>query len=494
MINMLELWFGTFIAEGILYLIGPLWRFRRVLGAVIAIFVVVATAWLWKSLGLVLGAPFVLLAFFRCFNLARIIKNRMHERYLKSATARTSFRLFLFHPLLVVILLLPAALTTASYITLLIVTQLVVAAGILLVTSFNIVKLRFKMPETFLTDRELPTVTVAIPARNETTDLQECLHAVIANDYPKLEVIVLDDCSQGRTAEIIKSFAQDGVRFVQGQLPAERWLAKNQAYQQLYQEASGDLILFCGVDVRLGSQAIRSMVNLLHSRKKSMLSVLPVRSESSPADAFIQPMRYWWELVLPRRLFNRPPVLSTCWMIERNVMKKHGGFAAVSHTILPEGFFARELVKTDGYSFVRSSNELEVKTAKSFSEQYHTAIRNRYPQIRRRPEWALIMTSVNVLFLILPFVFLVASFWVAPISTLLTAYTCLLIMITHVAIVNITDPANSLLAIVSFPVAAFSEMIIGYISMIQYEFFTVSWKDRNICIPVMHVVPRLPKL
>lgn len=491
---MLELWFGTIIAEGILFVVAPLWRFRRVISAIVLASVLIATIWLWKELGLVLGAPFVFLALFRCFNLFRIIKNRMHERYLKQTTARTSLRIFFLHPILLIVLVLPAAFSASSYVKLLTLAQLLVAVGILVTTLRNIMKLSFKMPETFLTDRELPTVTVAIPARNETTDLQECLNTILANDYPKLEIIVLDDCSQGKTAEIIKSFAQDGVRFIQGEAPADRWLAKNQAYQQLYQEASGDLMLYCGVDVRLGPQAIRSMVNLLHSRKKSMLSVLPVRSQSTPADAFIQPMRYWWELALPRRLFNRPPVLSTCWMIGRNNLKKLGSFAAVSHTILPETFFARELIKTDGYSFVRSSNELEVKTAKSFSEQYNTAIRTRYPQIRRRPEWALIMTAVNVLFLVLPFVFLVASVWADSISSLLTGLACMLIVVTHVAIVNITDPANSLLAIVSFPVAAISEMIIGYVSMIQYEFFTVSWKDRNICIPVMHVIPRLPNI
>lgn len=491
---MLELWFGTLIAEGILLAVGPLWRFRRVLSGIVIAYVLVATVWLWSSLGLVLGALFGFLALFRCLNLLRIVKNRMHERYLKQATARTSLRVFFLHPILLVILVLPAAFSASSYVRLLTIAQLIVAAGILLITLRNITKLSFKMSATFLTDRELPTVSVAIPARNETKDLQECLNTILANDYPKLEIIVLDDCSQGKTAEIIKSFAQDGVRFIQGEAPAERWLAKNQAYQQLYQEASGDLILFCGVDTRLGPQAIRSMVNLLHSRKKSMLSVLPIRSQSTPEDAFIQPMRYWWELALPRRLFNRPPVLSTCWMINRKNLKSLGSFAAVSHTILPEAFFARELVKTDGYSFVRSSNELEVKTAKSFSEQYNTAIRTRYPQIRRRPEWALIMTAVNVLFLILPFVFLFASIWADSVSTLVTGVTCLLIVVTHVAIVNITDPANSLLAIVSFPVAAVSEMIIGYVSMIQYEFFTVSWKDRNICIPVMHVVPRLPAI
>jgi hypothetical protein len=30
--------------------------------------------------------------------------------------------------------------------------------------------------------------------------------------------------------------------------------------------------------------------------------------------------------------------------------------------------------------------------------------------------------------------------------------------------------------------------------MWQYEFGEVIWKDRNICIPIMQVVPELPKI
>ncbi len=491
---MLELWFMSFIAEGSLLLVGPLWRARRFLAALITVLILVTSGWLVVQLGLFLAVPFGLLAVFRGGNMLRIVKNRMHAQYLKQSTGRTSLRLFFLHPLAVVLLILYFTLLGSSYTQGFAVLQLAVAAAILAIVTRNIYKLRYKPPDTFLPDRELPTVTVAIPARNESTDLQECLRTVLANDYPKLEIIVLDDCSQGKTAEIIKSFAQDGVRFVQGEPPAERWLAKNQAYQQLYRETSGDLVLFCGADARFGPHAIRSMVNLLAARKKTMLSVLPVRSQSSLADAFFQPMRYWWELALPRRLFNKPSVLGTCWMIDRDDLKRYGGFAAVSHTILPEGYFARELVKTDKYSFVRSSGELEVKTAKNFHQQYASAIRNRYPQIRRRPEWALIITVINVLFLLLPFVFLAASIWAASINPLVAGLTCLLLVIAHVSIVNITDPANSLLALLSFPVAAFSELAVGYASMIQYEFFTVAWKDRNICIPVMHVIPRLPSL
>lgn len=92
-----------------------------------------------------------------------------------------------------------------------------------------------------LTDRELPSLSVLVPARNETAALDTCLQLLTASEYPKLEILVLDDCSATRqTPAIIKSFARAGVRFVHGEVPDEsRWLAKNYAYEQLVHEACG---------------------------------------------------------------------------------------------------------------------------------------------------------------------------------------------------------------------------------------------------------------
>src|SRR3546814_16754548 len=55
--------------------------------------------------------------------------------------------------------------------------------SILFVTAKNIIRTRFKLPATYLVDRELPTLTVAIPARNETKDLEECLRSVRSEEH-----------------------------------------------------------------------------------------------------------------------------------------------------------------------------------------------------------------------------------------------------------------------------------------------------------------------
>ena len=275
----------------------------------------------------------------------------------------------------------------------------------------------------------------------------------------------------------------------------ERWLAKNQAYDKLYQESSGSFILFCGVDVRFGPSTIRSMVNVLRSRNKSMLSVLPLRIAGAAQATLLQPMRYWWELALPRRLFNRPAVLSTCWMIERKALKHLGGFGAVSHAVIPEGFFARELVKTDGYSFVRSTDELEVRTVKSLNDQRETALRTRYPEVRRRPEVVLLVTLAELFVFFAPFLSLVVSLVSGFVpGIILSGISTVVVLVTHLVILQVTNPANLAVSILTFPFAAITELIIGYVSMFKYEFGTVEWKGRNVCIPVMHVVPRLPTI
>ncbi|MGH9857946.1 MAG: glycosyltransferase family 2 protein, partial [Acidobacteriota bacterium] len=373
----------------------------------------------------------------------------------------------------------------------LVVCQVFVAAGILLITLRNIVKSKHIPIYKNYTDKELPTVTVAIPARNETRELEDCLRSIIANNYPKFEVVVLDDCSHDRTPQIIKQFAQDGVRFVKGEEPKERWLAKNQAYDKLADEASGEIILFCGTDVRFGPETIRSLITTMLSRNKDMISILPRRMSSDFFAAFIQPMRYWWELALPRRYFNRPSVLSTCWAIRRKTLKKHGGFDAVQHAVIPEGFFARELVKSDEYSFIRADDELDVQTRKTLPRQRETTIRMRYPQLRRRLELVMLFTIGEILFLALPFTIALSTFWTGVGYVQSTAFlACGLLILTQIAIVQVSNPANVLLAAFNLPLVISTEIYLGLASMLKYEFSTVDWKGRNVCVPVMHAYPK----
>jgi glycosyltransferase involved in cell wall biosynthesis len=481
------LWLTSFILEILLISLPFDPKIKRTLATFFFLYVIIVTAFSFPWLGTWFSVVVCVLLPFRLLNIARLIKARMHPYYLTRVVSRTSLVILGMHGL-GYLMVWPR---THQYWGLLPALNLLMACLMLILLIFHLRKTRHIPNKTHFSDSELPTVSVCIPARNETDSLEECLKSVLTNDYPKLEILVLDDCSQDRTAEIIKSFAHDGVRFIQGDEPEARWLAKNQAYDKLTREATGELLLFCGVDVRLGSQAIRALVTTMLNRKKSMISVLPLRFYSKASEAFLQPMRYWWELIPPRKLFKRPAVLSTCWLVDREKLKKAGGFKAVSHAIIPEGYFARHFIKTDGYSFIRADEELDIRTAKPFEEQLATAIRTNYPQIRRRPEMALILTLFTMSALIGPFILLpLAIFSFNTPLALISVLTIILLTLTHVLVLQYSDPGNVPLGFINLPVSAFMEIVVGYLSMLKYEFGSVEWKDRNVCIPVMHVIPK----
>ena len=53
----------------------------------------------------------------------------------------------------------------------------------------------------------LPTVSVIIPNFNNAPYLPECLESVLTQSYPRLEVVVCDDCSDDASWEILERFA-----------------------------------------------------------------------------------------------------------------------------------------------------------------------------------------------------------------------------------------------------------------------------------------------
>lgn len=492
---------GVGVALEIVLLCVPFaWRARRPL-AIAAICLAgfaggMVTFWMPTVFSVLLGV----LCLFRAFNLMRVLENRMHERYLHRAARRTGVWLVSMQAVVAVAWVTwhSMHITAAATWMVLGLLQIAVAAVLLATTMRRVKRTAWPATRTHYSDAELPTLTVAIPARNETADLQLCLESVVGSDYPKLEIIVFDDCSQTRkTPEIIRGFAHDGVRFIRGDEPAETWLPKNQAYDRLADEANGDYVLFCGVDIRFSQTALRQIISTMLSRRKRMMAILPERApEARTQNTLAQAMRYMWELVLPRRMFKRPPVLSSCWVIEKRALQEAGKFDAVRRSIVPEAHFARYAAAVDAYSFMRAGINPGVQSTKGAAEQRATAIRTRYPQLHRRPESVALLAMSEALFLILPFVVAVGGFWfdTGITAQILAGAAAILLTAMYWVVAYSTRLAGGVFSVIALPVVVLYDLAILHYSMWQYEFSEVSWKGRNICIPAMHVIPRLPKI
>lgn len=53
---------------------------------------------------------------------------------------------------------------------------------------------------------DLPFVSIVIPTYNHAEYLEEAIESVLRQDYPKVELLVLDDGSTDRTSEILKKY------------------------------------------------------------------------------------------------------------------------------------------------------------------------------------------------------------------------------------------------------------------------------------------------
>ena len=62
--------------------------------------------------------------------------------------------------------------------------------------------------------KELPLVSIVIPTYNRARWLKECVESALAQDYQRLEVLVVDDGSTDDTGEIIKAFTDPRLRYI----------------------------------------------------------------------------------------------------------------------------------------------------------------------------------------------------------------------------------------------------------------------------------------
>ena len=132
----------------------------------------------------------------------------------------------------------------------------------------------------------MPSVSIIIPARNEEGNLPRLLSSLLQLDYPDYEIIVVDDESSDRTAELAR---RHGVRVIEsGRMPSG-WVGKSWACAQGAAAARGSLLLFTDADTEHSPASLRAAVTSAVSRRLSLLSVMPAQECGT----------FWERLLLP---------------------------------------------------------------------------------------------------------------------------------------------------------------------------------------------------
>jgi len=122
-----------------------------------------------------------------------------------------------------------------------------------------------------------PRVSLIVPARNEVETLGPAMRSRLAEGYPALEVVLVDDRSTDGTGALVDAIAAEDSRVRALHLDSlpPGWLGKLHAMSEGLLRATGEWILFSDADVHLAPGTIARAVSLAEAQRLDHLSLLP---------------------------------------------------------------------------------------------------------------------------------------------------------------------------------------------------------------------------
>ncbi len=216
----------------------------------------------------------------------------------------------------------------------------------------------FTEPPQVRRSETLPKISVLIPARNEELSIAAAVDAVLTSTNIDLELIVLDDASTDRTAEIVSARAATDTRLrlaTAPRLPAG-WNGKQHACHVLSGLAQHNLLCFLDADVRLAPTALARMIAFLQETDSALVSGFPEQETRTFLEWLLLPLIHFillgfLPLAIARKQPYSPGLAAGCgqFLLARSdAYRASGGHAAIRTTmhdglLLPQRFRASGL-------------------------------------------------------------------------------------------------------------------------------------------------------
>lgn len=169
---------------------------------------------------------------------------------------------------------------------------------------------------------EFPTVSFVIPVYNSKRTLEKCLKSIKEQNYPKIELIVVDNGSKDDSIRIAEQYA-DKIIFDDGPLGSVR--------QKGIDNASGEIIGSFDSDNYLPSPTWLSEVICLFNSDKSVANIWPENIAPQDATNFTKMYLKYGNLVLQRRIKNNHGFQGGNGLFIKSKLLKIGGFDRTVH-------------------------------------------------------------------------------------------------------------------------------------------------------------------
>lgn len=218
-------------------------------------------------------------------------------------------------------------------------------------------------------------VSIIIPARNEEENIGPCVESLRKSAGCEIEVIVVDDESKDRTAEIVRVIQEKDsrVRLVRVNGLDPGWVGKSHALYRGVGEAKGEWLLFTDADTRHHPRALADCLTLAEEKKAGIVSLSPGQVCVSFWERLLQPAVF--SFIESRYPFHEvngdgescAAANGQYILIRRSALEAVGGLEAVRSEIVEDMALAR-LVKEKGFRihFAPGEGRVEARMYRSF--------------------------------------------------------------------------------------------------------------------------------
>jgi len=248
-------------------------------------------------------------------------------------------------------------------------------------------------------------VSVLVPARNEARNIRRCVQSLLVQDYPLLEVLVLDDSSTDATANIVAEMAQEDprLRLVRGRTLPQGWMGKNYACHQLSQLARGEWFLFVDADTRHRPNALTWAIEAMQQNQADLLSLVPHTVTHTLGEELLLPIIPFGLIgcfPLALSMYVRLPwltaALGTFMLFRRETYERISGHQGVSSEIAEDMALARRVRRAGGrVVLVNGSEQVDVHFYHGFRESWRGLTKSVFAALEYRLVPTLLMIGLH---------------------------------------------------------------------------------------------------
>lgn len=186
------------------------------------------------------------------------------------------------------------------------------------------------------TKMPIAKVSVLIAARNEEENIARTIDCILNQNFPRenFELIIVDDHSTDRTAAIVKSYSDQGVKLLQLSVGDKLNSYKKYAITKAIELSTGDIIVTTDADCRMGKNWLKTIVQYFEANDSYLVSSPVVYSEEKNYFENLQTLEFMYLIGLGAAgIGNHSP--TTCnganLAYRKSVFFEMGGFNGIDN-------------------------------------------------------------------------------------------------------------------------------------------------------------------